>query len=137
MPRNRRTVGGSAASICSFCGTRNPLAGVTVPIEGRIAPISPRNSVDFPEPFGPTIVTISRRSMVRSTSLRTVFPPWDRDMLVAVISYIRRRPDSFGTGLRPRPLCARSGSQRPVRQRLTGLRLGSRQLPQPRDTCDK
>ena len=47
---------------------RNPGTRVTRPSSGFSAPIRACRSVDFPDPFGPTIVTISPRSTARSKS---------------------------------------------------------------------
>ena len=50
-----------------FCRT-------TLPLLGASEPIKTRSSVDLPDPFGPTIVTISPASRPIETSSSTVVP---------------------------------------------------------------
>jgi hypothetical protein len=59
----------------SFCGTyptRNDLERDTDPVVGTRAPIKARIMDVLPDPFGPTIVMISPRLTVKSTSRKTI-----------------------------------------------------------------
>ena len=79
------TVIGNVGSMFNFCGTypmRNPGLIFSVPWSSSTAPIMLRSKVDFPDPFGPTIVTISPALIVRSTPMQGRYTTeLDRHML--------------------------------------------------------
>ena len=106
-----------------------PARAATRPAAGRTAPISTRSSVVLPEPFGPTMVTISPRATARSTSCSTRRPPSEAATPSAAIRLMAPSPRRPGTGPRPRPWCARCGSRArrrccPARAALGRVRLG-------------
>jgi hypothetical protein len=63
----------------NFCGTyptRIALGRTTDPVVGTSAPIKARIIDVLPDPFGPTIVMISPRFTVKSTSRKTTLFPY-------------------------------------------------------------
>ena len=75
--RKRRAVIGRSAGGWNFCGTKlvfSPLMRLIVPREGRLWPRMSESSVLLPAPFGPTMVRIWSRLMLKLMSCRMSRP---------------------------------------------------------------